>query len=86
VVGFVYVAVALTQYIKEPEDTEYLEVLRVPFAEAVQAACDGRITDAMSVAALLALERERAAGRSVSAKAASTGGATRAQQSREQPS
>jgi 8-oxo-dGTP pyrophosphatase MutT (NUDIX family) len=85
-VGFVYVAEALTQDIQEPEDTEDLEVLRVPFAEAVQAACDGRITDAMSVAALLALARQRAAGRSVSAKAASTGGATRAQQSREQPS
>src|SRR5690606_23222768 len=64
-IGFAYVAQQLTRGEQEPEETEDLEIARAPFAEAVAYAADGRITDAMSVAALLklALERERGAFR-----------------------
>jgi ADP-ribose pyrophosphatase len=61
-VGFVYLAEELAHGEDAPEETEQLEVRWLPFAEAVEWAMDGRITDAISVAALLrvALERERA--------------------------
>lgn len=63
-IGFAYVAEQLTPGEQAPEETEDLEIARVQFADAVAAACDGRITDAMSVAALLRLALERnAAGR-----------------------
>jgi 8-oxo-dGTP pyrophosphatase MutT (NUDIX family) len=64
-VGFVFVAEGLEQGAEEPEETEQLAIRAVPFEEAVEWACDGRITDAMSVAALLrvALERCRAGSR-----------------------
>lgn len=37
----------------EPEHTEKLEIMRVPFAEAYEMAIDGRITDALSVVSLM---------------------------------
>jgi len=37
----------------EPEETEELVLRKLPFEEAYQMAIDGRITDSMSVAALL---------------------------------
>lgn len=61
-VGFVYVATGLTAGPHHPEETEQLEVARVPFDEAVSWASDGRITDAISVAGLLRLALERCAG------------------------
>lgn len=61
-IGFVFVAQQLTHGEQAPEETEELEVARMPFAEAVACAADGRITDAMSVAALLRLALERGVG------------------------
>lgn len=52
--GVVYVARGLTAGAAQPEDTEAdLELLRLPLAEAVQWAMDGRITDVISIAGLL---------------------------------
>jgi 8-oxo-dGTP pyrophosphatase MutT (NUDIX family) len=51
--GFVFLASGLRAGPANPEPTEKLEVERVPFAEAIARALDGRITDAMSVAAIL---------------------------------
>jgi 8-oxo-dGTP pyrophosphatase MutT (NUDIX family) len=51
--GFVYLATGLTQGKAEPEETEDLEARSIPFGEAVEMIIDGRITDAMSIAAIL---------------------------------
>lgn len=51
----VFVATGLSQGEAQPEDTEQLEVLRLPLSEAIQMAGDGRIRDGVSVLALLAL-------------------------------
>lgn len=53
--AFLYVARGLRQLDAAPEETEALVVWRLPLAEAVAMACDGRIRDAMSVAGLLRL-------------------------------
>ncbi|WP_430461976.1 NUDIX domain-containing protein [Thalassolituus sp. LLYu03] len=50
--GFIFVARGLSEAEAEPEETEVLEVRRVPFDEAFAMAMDGRITDAISVVAL----------------------------------
>lgn len=51
--AIIYVARGLTMGEAEPEETEELVVRKLPFEEAYQMAIDGRITDSMSVAALL---------------------------------
>ena len=51
----IFVATGLTLGEARPEDTEQLAVLRLPLAEAIQMAKDGRIRDSVSVLALLAL-------------------------------
>jgi len=51
--AIIYVAKGLTMGIAEPEETEELVLRKLPFEEAFQMAMDGRITDSMSVAALL---------------------------------
>ncbi len=51
----IFIATGLSHTAAAPEDTEQLEVLRLPLAEAVQMAKDGRIRDGVSVLALLAL-------------------------------
>lgn len=51
----VYVARQLTQGPSAPEDTEDIEVRRLPLTEAIAMALSGEITDALSVAALLKL-------------------------------
>ena len=51
--GFVYVATGLTEGEPDFEETEDLEIRRLPLDEALQMALDGDITDAISVAALL---------------------------------
>jgi 8-oxo-dGTP pyrophosphatase MutT (NUDIX family) len=51
-----YLARELSPGPPEPEDTERLTVLRVPFETAIAMALDGRITDGLSVAALLKAE------------------------------
>jgi 8-oxo-dGTP pyrophosphatase MutT (NUDIX family) len=61
-VGHVYLAEDLTAGEPEFDETEQLDILRLPLAEAVAMALDGRITDGISVAGLLALAHRRAAG------------------------
>ena len=51
--GFVFVARGLTQGETEFEESEELEVRKLPLSEAIAMARDGRITDLMSIAALL---------------------------------
>lgn len=50
----IFIATGLTQAEAQPEDTEEIEVLRLPLTEAIQMARDGRIRDSVSVLALLA--------------------------------
>lgn len=57
--GFLYIAEDLTPGETEPEETEALQLQKLPLAEAVQMAMDGRITDALSVCALLMVARLR---------------------------
>ncbi len=47
-----YLATKLTQFEAQPEGTEKLELMRVPFAEALQMVREGKITDALSVMAI----------------------------------
>jgi len=49
----IYIARGLTMGTAAPEETEELVIRKLPFEEAYQMAVDGRITDSMSVAALL---------------------------------
>ena len=49
----IYVARGLTMTEAEPEETEQLIVKKLPFEEAYQMVMDGRITDSMSIAAIL---------------------------------
>jgi len=49
----VYLAQGLTQGELELEDTEDIEVLRLPLKQAIAMVMDGAITDAISIAALL---------------------------------
>src|SRR5262249_50891755 len=51
--GVYYLATGLTQYEAQPEGTEKLELIRVPFAEALRMAMEGEITDSLSVIAIL---------------------------------
>ena len=52
-VGIVYIAEGLTQGETEFEETEDLEIRKLPLEDAVRLANDGEITDAISVAAIL---------------------------------
>ncbi len=51
-VGLVYLAESLSEGETEFEETEDLEIRKLPLADAVEMALDGEITDAISVAAL----------------------------------
>lgn len=53
--ALVYLATGLTQHAPAPEPTEVLERRRVSVAAAVAEVRDGKITDSISVAALLRL-------------------------------
>jgi 8-oxo-dGTP pyrophosphatase MutT (NUDIX family) len=57
--GFVFLAEGLTAGEPEFEDTEDLEIRRLPLREALALVETGDITDAMSVAALLGLAARR---------------------------
>lgn len=57
--GFLYVAEELTQGDTAPEETEALQIRRLPLAEAVQMVMTGQITDALSVSGLLIVARLR---------------------------
>lgn len=51
--AFAYIAWDLEQGDAEPEGTEDIEMRRIPFAEALREAVDGRIRDAFTLAMLL---------------------------------
>jgi len=51
--AIIYLAQDLTQGEAEPEETEDLQLIKVPFSKAYQMVLDGEITDSMSVAAIL---------------------------------
>jgi 8-oxo-dGTP pyrophosphatase MutT (NUDIX family) len=60
-VGIVYIAEGLTQGETEFEESEQLEIRKLPLEEAVTMANDGEITDAISVAAILRIAALRKA-------------------------
>jgi 8-oxo-dGTP pyrophosphatase MutT (NUDIX family) len=60
-VGIVFIAEGLTQGETEFEETEDLEIRKLPLDEAVQLVNDGEITDAISVAAILRIAALRKA-------------------------
>lgn len=51
--GFVFVAQDLTEGAPDPEETENIEIRKLPLADAILMIAKGEITDAASVAALL---------------------------------
>jgi ADP-ribose pyrophosphatase len=51
--AIIYIARGLTMGTADPEETEALILRKLPFEEAYQMVMDGKITDSMSVAALL---------------------------------
>lgn len=51
--GLLYLAQDLEQSEAEPEESEDLQVRKVPFSETVEMVMDGRITDSLSIAAIL---------------------------------
>lgn len=51
--AILYIAEGLTQFEAQPEETEELQLIKLPFLEAYQWVLDGKITDSMSVAAIL---------------------------------
>jgi 8-oxo-dGTP pyrophosphatase MutT (NUDIX family) len=57
--GIVYVARELTQGETEFEETEDLQIIKLPLAEAVEQVMKGKITDAISVAALLKVHQKQ---------------------------
>ncbi|MFC0517618.1 NUDIX domain-containing protein [Mucilaginibacter angelicae] len=54
--SILYLAQGLEQFEAEPEETEQLIIKKVPFAEMYRMVCDGTITDAMTVAAVLKVQ------------------------------
>lgn len=55
--GFVFLATELTQGETEFEESEDLEILKLPLEEAVQMVMDQKITDSLSIAGLLKVAR-----------------------------
>jgi 8-oxo-dGTP pyrophosphatase MutT (NUDIX family) len=51
--SIIYLARNLSQFEAQPEDTEQLQVKKVPFEEVYQMVCSGQITDAITVTAIL---------------------------------
>ena len=60
--AYVYRATGLTFGAASPEETEQLTLKKLPLTEAIAMALDGRIVDALSVAALLRAKVEFDAG------------------------
>lgn len=56
-VGYIYLAENLTQGETEFEETEVLQIRKLPFSEVLQWVMDGRITDSISVAGILKAAR-----------------------------
>jgi 8-oxo-dGTP pyrophosphatase MutT (NUDIX family) len=61
-VATIWLATGLSFGAPEPDDTEALQLKRLPFEEAYAMALDGRITDAISVAAILRVKLLQVAG------------------------
>ena len=61
--ALIYLARNLTQHIASPEETEQLQVKKLPFEEAYQMVERGEITDSMSVAAILKVKLMLSDGR-----------------------
>jgi 8-oxo-dGTP pyrophosphatase MutT (NUDIX family) len=57
--GIVYVATGLTEGETEFEETEDLQLMKLPLEDAIQLVIDGEITDAVSVAGLLRIAMKR---------------------------
>jgi 8-oxo-dGTP pyrophosphatase MutT (NUDIX family) len=55
--AFMYLATDLSQKISNPEDTEKLEIRKIPLEEAIEMAHQGEITDCLSVVSLLKVPR-----------------------------
>lgn len=51
----IFVARGISQGVPNPDETEKLEIWRLPLSEAIEMALDGRIRDSVSVLALLRL-------------------------------
>jgi 8-oxo-dGTP pyrophosphatase MutT (NUDIX family) len=51
--GILYLAKDFEQFEAEPEETEQLEVKKIPFEEAYQMVMKGEITDSLSIAGIL---------------------------------
>jgi len=60
-VGIVYIAEGLTEGETQFEETEDLKIRKLPLTDAVQLVHDGKITDAISVAAILRIAALRTA-------------------------
>ncbi|HLN24271.1 MAG TPA: NUDIX hydrolase [Patescibacteria group bacterium] len=60
--GAVYVAWGLSETAAHPDDDEQLTLRRLPYADALAMAMDGRITDAISLIGLMKLELLRGTG------------------------
>src|SRR5918993_374397 len=54
--GVVYLARELTAGPSSPEETEQLQVVKIPFAEAYRLVEENKITDSLSVAAILKVQ------------------------------
>jgi 8-oxo-dGTP pyrophosphatase MutT (NUDIX family) len=61
--AIIYLARKLSQHMASPEETEQLQVKKIPFEEAYQMVERGEITDSMSVAAILKVKLMLADGR-----------------------
>ena len=55
--GFLYIARDLQEVPQEPDDTEMLAVKKVPLSEAVRLVTSGEIVDALSIIAILQVDR-----------------------------
>lgn len=56
--GFVFLATNLTQEEAEPEETEELQIMKLPLVEAISMVERGEITDSLSIAGLLMAGRK----------------------------
>ncbi len=55
--GFIYLAEELTQGETEFEETEVLQVKKIPFRDALEMVMSGEITDSLSIAGILKVAR-----------------------------
>lgn len=60
--AIIYLARQLTYGEAEPEETEQLQIHKMPLQEAYHMVCEGKITDSLSVAAILKLKLMKVEG------------------------